>query len=114
MIPAHVKRADHLQTRLWSQDSVLFGDPDWIRTNGLQIRNLSLYPAELRGLNGSADFPVSVSRLCLLLEPLLGKRTQKGENEKDHFQCIMEVKGVPPRSLIVMSTRRKVFFDEDH
>ncbi len=25
------------------------GDPDWIRTSGLQIRNLSLYPAELRG-----------------------------------------------------------------
>jgi uroporphyrin-III C-methyltransferase / precorrin-2 dehydrogenase / sirohydrochlorin ferrochelatase len=24
------------------------GDPDWIRTSGLQIRNLSLYPTELR------------------------------------------------------------------
>eukprot|EP00352_Strombidinopsis_acuminata_P001534 CAMPEP_0176398822 /NCGR_PEP_ID=MMETSP0126-20121128/46222_1 /TAXON_ID=141414 ORGANISM="Strombidinopsis acuminatum, Strain SPMC142" /NCGR_SAMPLE_ID=MMETSP0126 /ASSEMBLY_ACC=CAM_ASM_000229 /LENGTH=99 /DNA_ID=CAMNT_0017773943 /DNA_START=251 /DNA_END=553 /DNA_ORIENTATION=- len=26
----------------------------------------------------------------------------------------MEVKGVPPRSLIVMATRRKVFFDDDY
>lgn len=25
------------------------GDPDWIRTSGPQIRNLMLYPAELRG-----------------------------------------------------------------
>jgi dual specificity tyrosine-phosphorylation-regulated kinase 2/3/4 len=26
----------------------------------------------------------------------------------------MEIKGVPPRSLIVIATRRKVFFDEDY
>lgn len=26
----------------------------------------------------------------------------------------MEVKGVPPRSMIVMATRRKVFFDDDY
>jgi serine/threonine protein kinase len=26
----------------------------------------------------------------------------------------MEVKGVPPRSMIVMATRRKIFFDEDY
>lgn len=26
----------------------------------------------------------------------------------------MEVKGVPPRSLIVLATRRKVFFDDDY
>ena len=24
------------------------GDPDWIRTSGLKIRNLALYPTELR------------------------------------------------------------------
>lgn len=24
-----------------------FSDPDWIRTNGLQLRRLLLYPAEL-------------------------------------------------------------------
>jgi dual specificity tyrosine-phosphorylation-regulated kinase 2/3/4 len=26
----------------------------------------------------------------------------------------MEVKGVPPRSLIVLASRRKVFFDDDY
>ena len=26
----------------------------------------------------------------------------------------MEVKGIPPRSLIVLATRRKVFFDDDY
>lgn len=26
----------------------------------------------------------------------------------------MEVKGIPPRSMIVMASRRKVFFDEDY
>jgi len=26
----------------------------------------------------------------------------------------MEVKGVPPRSMIVMASRRKVFFDDDY
>lgn len=26
----------------------------------------------------------------------------------------MEVKGVPPRSLIVMASRRKMFFDDDY
>ena len=26
----------------------------------------------------------------------------------------MEVKGIPPRSMIVQATRRKVFFDEDY
>jgi hypothetical protein len=26
----------------------------------------------------------------------------------------MEVKGVPPRSMIVVATRRKVFFDDDY
>jgi hypothetical protein len=26
----------------------------------------------------------------------------------------MEVKGLPPRSMIVIATRRKVFFDDDY
>jgi hypothetical protein len=29
-------------------DSLYFCDPDWIRTNDLQLRRLPLYPAELR------------------------------------------------------------------
>ena len=30
------------------------------------------------------------------------------------MQCIMEVKGVPPRSMIVLASRRKVFFNDDY
>lgn len=30
----------------------VYGDPERIRTSGLQIRNLPLYPAELRGRIG--------------------------------------------------------------
>jgi len=26
----------------------------------------------------------------------------------------MEVKGIPPRSMIVMASRRKIFFDDDY
>ena len=37
-----------------------------------------------------------------------------GEDEKEQMQCIMEVKGIPPRSMIVLASRRKVFFDDDY
>ena len=37
-----------------------------------------------------------------------------GEDEKEQMQCIMEVKGEPPRSMIVVASRRKQFFDEDY
>ena len=37
-----------------------------------------------------------------------------GEDEKEHMALMMEVKGVPPRSILARSTRRKVFFDEDY
>lgn len=30
------------------------------------------------------------------------------------MQMIMEVKGVPPRSVLARATRRKVFFDDDY
>lgn len=32
-----------------------YGAPDWIRTSGPQIRNLMLYPAELRVRRGSCS-----------------------------------------------------------
>lgn len=32
-----------------------YGDPERIRTSGLQIRNLPLYPAELRGREAIAE-----------------------------------------------------------
>ena len=37
-----------------------------------------------------------------------------GEDEKDHMALMMEVKGVPPRSVLARATRRKVFFDDDY
>lgn len=37
-----------------------------------------------------------------------------GEDEKDHMALMMEVKGIPPRSVLARSSRRKVFFDDDY
>ena len=37
-----------------------------------------------------------------------------GEDEKEHMAMIMEVKGIPPRSVLARSSRRKVFFDEEY
>lgn len=37
-----------------------------------------------------------------------------GEDEKEHMAMMMEVKGVPPRSVLARSSRRKVFFDDDY
>ena len=51
---------------------------------------------------------------CILYELYVGYPVFVGEDEKEQIQCIMEVKGVPPRSMIVIASRRKVFFDEDY
>lgn len=51
---------------------------------------------------------------CILYELFSGYPLFAGEDEKEQMQCIMEVKGVPPRSMIVLATRRKVFFDDDY
>lgn len=51
---------------------------------------------------------------CILYELYVGFPVFAGEDEKEQIQCIMEVKGVPPRSMIVMASRRKVFFDDDY
>lgn len=37
-----------------------------------------------------------------------------GEDEKEHMAMMMEIKGVPPRSVLARSSRRKVFFDEEY
>jgi len=50
---------------------------------------------------------------CILYELYVGFPIFAGEDEKEQIKCIMEVKGVPPRSLIVVASRRKVFFDEE-
>lgn len=51
---------------------------------------------------------------CILYELYVGYPIFAGEDEKDQIQCIMEVKGVPPRSMIVLASRRKIFFDDDY
>lgn len=51
---------------------------------------------------------------CILYELFVGFPLFAGEDEKEQMQCIMEIKGVPPRSMIVVASRRKVFFDDDY
>jgi len=51
---------------------------------------------------------------CILYELFTGYPLFPGEDEKEHMALMMEVKGVPPRSILARSTRRKVFFDEDY
>lgn len=50
---------------------------------------------------------------CILYELYVGFPIFAGEDEKEQIKCVMEVKGVPPRSLIVIASRRKVFFDDE-
>lgn len=51
---------------------------------------------------------------CILYELYVGFPIFAGEDEKEQIQCIMEVKGIPPRSMIVLASRRKIFFDDDY
>jgi len=51
---------------------------------------------------------------CILYELYIGFPIFAGEDEKEQMQCIMEVKGIPPRSMLVCASRRKVFFDDDY
>lgn len=51
---------------------------------------------------------------CIVYECLVGIPIYAGENERDQMASIMEVIGLPPRSLIAKATRRKVFFDDDY
>lgn len=50
----------------------------------------------------------------ILYELYVGYPLFPGEDEKDHMALMMEVKGIPPRSVLARSSRRKVFFDEDY
>lgn len=51
---------------------------------------------------------------CILYELYVGYPLFPGEDEKEHMALMMEVKGVPPKSVIARATRRKVFFNEDY
>lgn len=51
---------------------------------------------------------------CILYELFVGMPLFIGEDEKDQMNCIIEVKGLPPRSMIVMASRRQIFFDDNY
>jgi serine/threonine protein kinase len=51
---------------------------------------------------------------CILYELYAGYPLFPGEDEKEHMALMMEVKGIPPRSVLARATRRKVFFDDDY
>eukprot|EP00002_Diphylleia_rotans_P024234 TRINITY_DN4776_c0_g5_i2.p1 TRINITY_DN4776_c0_g5~~TRINITY_DN4776_c0_g5_i2.p1 ORF type:complete len:498 (-),score=82.56 TRINITY_DN4776_c0_g5_i2:798-2291(-) len=48
---------------------------------------------------------------CILPELYTGYPIFPGENEVDQLSCMMEVLGLPPRSMVDTSKRRKIFFD---
>ena len=50
---------------------------------------------------------------CILVELYTGIPLFPGENEQDQLLCIMEVRGLPPSNVLKMSTRGKLFFDEE-
>jgi len=49
---------------------------------------------------------------CILAELYSGFPIFPGESEKEQLLLIMEMLGVPPRYMLDMSTRRKLFFDQ--
>ena len=51
---------------------------------------------------------------CIIYELFAGTPLFAAEDEKDHMAYMMEIKGIPPRSVLVRSERRKVFFDDDY
>lgn len=48
---------------------------------------------------------------CILAELYTGYPLFPGESEAEQLQCIMEVKGIPPQEILMISTRRTMFFD---
>ena len=50
---------------------------------------------------------------CILAELYTGYPLFPGENEVEQLACIMEVLGVPPKSILDQSTRKKMFFDSN-
>jgi len=51
---------------------------------------------------------------CILYELYSGRPLFTGEDELDQLACIAEVRGPAPRSLVVVASRRKLFFDDDY
>ncbi|CAG9324761.1 DYRK4_8 [Blepharisma stoltei] len=50
---------------------------------------------------------------CVLAELFLGYPLFPGENEAEQLLCMMEMKGTPPGSLLEISSRKNMFFDND-
>ena len=48
---------------------------------------------------------------CILTELFTGYPLFPGESEAEQIQCMMEVLGVPPFSVLERATRKKLFFD---
>lgn len=51
---------------------------------------------------------------CILFELYTGYPLFAGEDEQEQLQWIMEIKGVPPNSILVAATRTRIFFDEEY
>ena len=50
---------------------------------------------------------------CILVELFTGYPIFPGENEQEQLSLIMELRGLPPDSVLDQATRRKIFFDEE-
>ncbi|KAF4529528.1 hypothetical protein B566_EDAN015186 [Ephemera danica] len=48
---------------------------------------------------------------CILAELYTGYPLFPGENEVEQLACIMEVLGMPPKSVVAAASRRRLFFD---
>jgi serine/threonine protein kinase len=48
---------------------------------------------------------------CILAELTTGFPLFPGESEAEQLLCIMEVKGVPPQEILMISSRRQLFFE---
>jgi dual specificity tyrosine-phosphorylation-regulated kinase 2/3/4 len=50
---------------------------------------------------------------CILVELYTGIPIFPGESEAEQMTCMMEVKGIPPTSLLERGTRANLFFDQN-
>ncbi|CAB3384521.1 Hypothetical predicted protein [Cloeon dipterum] len=48
---------------------------------------------------------------CILAELYTGYPLFPGENEMEQLACVMEILGLPPKSVLAAATRRRLFFD---